>query len=403
MSRSDVLVIGAGQAAMSLARHLREFGYDGSITLVGDEPLAPYERPPLSKSFLTDPACAEPTLFAPESWWREHAVTLMAGETAVAIDTARRTVTLASGTNVRWGRLVIATGGSARRSPAGLTLRSVADARALGTQLAGARSVCVVGGGFLGLEIAASARRLGLDTVVIEAAPRLLPAILPSALGQWLRRLHERHGTTIHCNTTVAATTVTPSGRSLVDAGAVQVEADCLVAATGMVPNDALAAAAGLQVQGGIVVDAHGRTSATDVYAIGDVACMRAAAGGPPRRIESWQNAEHQGAVAAAHIAGREPPVAPVPWFWTEQYGMSIQVLGDVGNGELVWRGDPADASFVAVNLREGRIVGAVGVDAGRDIAALRQLIALGAPASAAQLVAGTSLRELLAAARRPR
>lgn len=400
MTHSDVLVIGAGQAAMTLARSLREFGYGGSITLVGDEPLPPYERPPLSKAFLTEPA-SEPTCFAPESWWRENAVTLVLGETAASIDPACKMVALASGASLGYGRLVIATGGRARQAD-GLTLRSAEDARRLAERLGIARSVCVVGGGFLGLEIAASARSRGLDAVVIEAAQRVVPAILPPVLSEWLQDLHAAWGTAIHCGASVTSTTVAPSGRTLVSAGpGVEIEADCLVTAIGMVPNVELAASAGLAVQGGVVVDALCRTSVQDVYAIGDVSCTLDPRGGAPRRIESWQNAERQGVVAAAHIAGREPPAAPVAWFWTEQYARSIQVLGSLGAGEVVWRGAPTDASFVAVNLFEDRIVGAFGVDAGKELAPLRQLIALGAPVRADELATGTSLRELLAAVRR--
>lgn len=402
MTHSDILVIGAGQSAMSLARSLRDLGYGGSVTLVGDEPIAPYERPPLSKSFLTD-AGAQPTYFVSEPWWREQRVTLMLGETATSMDPARKTVTLQSGVQLGYGRLVIATGGGARRAAEGLTLRSEQDARLLAERLASATSVCVVGGGFLGLEIAASACGRGLKTIVLEAAPRLLPAILPPVLSQWMQDLHAQNGTTVHCNAVVASAVTAPSGRTLVSAGALTVDADCLVSAIGMVPNSALAAAAGLVVQGGIVVDERCRTSATDVYAIGDVSCTRDPGGGPPRRIESWQNAERQGAVAAADIVGCEPPAAPVPWFWTEQYGRSIQVLGSVAMGELVWRGAGTDKGFVAVNLVEGRIVGAFGVDAGKELAPLRQLIALAARANANELATGSNLRDLLAAARRQR
>jgi 3-phenylpropionate/trans-cinnamate dioxygenase ferredoxin reductase subunit len=401
-NHSDTLVVGAGQAAMAVARNLRESGYAGSVTVVGEEMIAPHERPPLSKDFLTQVPAPAPVLFAEGNWWSVHAVDLLLGEQAVRIDPAAHQVHLASGATLAYGRLVIATGGRARQAPVGMTVRTLADSRTLAERFATARSVCVVGGGFLGLEIAASARKRGLDAVVLEAAPRLLSAVLPAELSEWMHALHARHGTQIQCGAVVTEMTERGRGAFSVLADGLHVEADCLVTAIGMQPNTLLAEEAGLTVQGGIVVDALCRTSAPDIYAIGDVAAVVDPVDGRARRVESWQNADYQGALVAAAIAGTPIPARPVPWFWTEQYGLSIQVLGRLpADGTLVWRGDPGASSFVAISLLHGQLLGAVGVNAGRELAPLRQLIAAEARVDPGMIVDARSLRDVLAEVRR--
>ena len=397
MNHSDILIVGAGQAAMALARGLRDRGYTGSITLLGDEPVAPYERPPLSKIFLTEATPPAPVLFADAAWWATHGVDLRLGERVTRIAPAAKCVQLEGGTTFGYGQLVIATGGRARRTAAGCTLRTAADAAQLSMRLATARSLCVVGGGFLGLEIAASARTRGVDVVVLEAADRLLPGVLPAELGAWVANLHASHGAAVHCGAQVTAMSEPMGAPASVTVDGASIDADVLVAAIGMEPDTRLAEEAGLAVQNGIVVDGLCRTSVADVYAIGDVACVADPLGGRPRRIESWQNAEYQGSVAAAHMAGQPLPTPPVPWFWTEQYGSNIQVLGNLHGGQLAWRGSASDRGFTAVNLLEGRVAGAMTVNAGREVPVLRQLIAMGAEVEPAALASARNLRDLLA------
>ncbi|VTY37529.1 Anthranilate 1,2-dioxygenase system ferredoxin--NAD(+) reductase component [Xylophilus ampelinus] len=401
-NHSDTLVVGAGQAAMAVARGLRELGYAGRVTLLGDETIPPYERPPLSKDFLTQVPSPAPMHFTGSDWWSAQDVDLVLGEQAVRIDPAAHLVHLASGATLGYGQLVIATGGRARQAVAGMTLRTVADALKLAERFAVARSVCVVGGGFLGLEIAASARSRGLEAVVLEAAPRLLSAVLPAELSEWLQALHVARGTRIHCGAVVTETRETEAGGFSVIADGLQVDADCLVTAIGMQPNTRLAEEAGLAVQGGIVVDALCRSSAADVYAIGDVAAVVDPVDGRSRRVESWQNADYQGALVAAAIAGAPIPARPLPWFWTEQYGLSIQVLGRLAaEGHLVWRGSRERSSFVAISMVDGRVAGAVGVNAGRELGPLRQLIAAKAEVHASVLAEAAGLRDVLAQVRR--
>lgn len=395
----EVVIVGAGQAAMSVARSLREQGHAGRITVVGDEPLPPYERPPLSKQFLSVVPAPAPTLFAPQGWWSEHAVQLFLNERVVRIDPQAKRVCLASGEVLSYQRLVLATGGRARSLGLGATLRTAADALLVSERLDRARSLCVVGGGFLGLEIAASARQRGLDVNVFEAADRLLPAVIPAELSQWFQDFHARHGTHVHCGVAVQELTETAAGTFAFNAAGTQREADCLIASVGMVPNASLAEEAGLRVAGGVVVDEQCRTSDPDILAVGDVACSIHPESGRPCRTESWQNAEYQGTVAASTIMGAAIPAAPVRWFWTEQYGVSIQVLGAL-DGALAWRGSASDPSFVVLSVKEGRVVGGLGVNAGKELAPIRQLIALAARTSVEEVVASRSMRDLLGVAR---
>jgi 3-phenylpropionate/trans-cinnamate dioxygenase ferredoxin reductase subunit len=394
---SDVVILGAGQAAMSVARTLRRLGHSARITLVGDEPLAPYERPPLSKQALSATPAPAPVLFTPAEWWVEQDVGLMLSHKAVRIDRAAKRVLMASGDWLCYGRLVIATGGTARALALGTTLRTDADARQLSERLPLSKSLSVIGGGFLGLEIAASARIRGLDVSVFEAAPCLLPSIFPQEFSRWLHGFHAKHGTQVYCGVSVQDVRHTAAGGFAFSTDGVEMEADCLVVAIGMQPNVSLAQDAGLAVDSGIVVDEHCATSDPNIFAVGDVTCSPDPSnGGRLRRVESWQNAEHQGMLAASRIMGVPAPQAPVRWFWTEQYGANIQVLGDLRCGELIWRGTVSDPSFVAVSLLHGRIAGAVGVNAGKDMAPLRQLIAAQGPMSASEISGARSLRELL-------
>ncbi len=403
MMQPHIVVIGAGQAAMALARSLVDLGHTGGITIVGDEPIAPYERPPLSKQFLVEVPHPEPVLFMPLEWWAGNNIDLRLGSRVLRVEQKKKQVVLDSGVTLPYGKLVIATGGSARPAPHGVTVRTVDDAIQLSNRLGVSKTICVIGGGFLGLEIAASARTRGLSVTVLEAASRLLEKVLPAELSEWLGEVHARHGTTIHCNTAASAVSVTSDGGAVVIAPALRIEVDCLVTAIGMQPNVSLAQEAGLRVQEGIVIDDDCRTSQDNIFAIGDAACRIDPITQRPRRVESWQNAEVQGAIAAHALMGRPAPPAPVPWFWTEQYGLSIQVLGDLDGDELIWRGAPSDAAFTVVALRQGRIVGGFGVNAGKDLAPLRQLISWNAEVGEVTLRTTHSLRELLGTVRASR
>jgi 3-phenylpropionate/trans-cinnamate dioxygenase ferredoxin reductase subunit len=410
MNEHKLVIIGAGQAAAGVARGLREGNFQGNITVVGDESHPPYERPPLSKDFLSDSGSAERLYLLATDWWSANKVTLLLGCRAEDIDRARKTVALSNGEQLEYDTLVIATGGRPRFfTPAGAPVsgvqhvRTIDDARGLSASLSTVKSLCVIGGGFLGLEIAGSARQMGLEVTVLEAGARLLPRVFPAELSAWLKRLHEANGIDVVCDANIKSVTRRDGGGYAVDLGAAEcIEADSVVACVGMEPNVQLAVDAGLVVDNGIVVDAQCRTSDPAIYAVGDVASQIDLHSGRTMRTESWQNAEHQAAVCAAAIAGTAAPVAPVPWFWSDQLGKNIQVAGAPQTwDQLVWRGNPEDGPFAAFLLHRGRVAGGIAVNLGREMTPLRQLIQLNACPDAEKLAsADCSLRSLVAAAR---
>jgi 3-phenylpropionate/trans-cinnamate dioxygenase ferredoxin reductase subunit len=274
--------------------------------------------------------------------------------------------------------LLICTGGRARMldiagaQEAGVrTLRSIDDALALRTALLPGRKLLVIGGGWIGLEVAATARKLGVDVHVIEALPRLCARVLPPALSDLLHALHERNGVAISCGTTVTRLQRRPDGRVLAVGDGIEVVGDTAIAGIGLVPNDALARECGLECDRGIVVDASCATSDPRIFAAGDVTVMP---GGV--RLESWQNAQDQGIAAARAALGLAVRYQPLPKFWSEQHDTMIQILGLPGvDDEIVFRGDVAANRFVAFALRNGRLQAAVGLNAARDLRAARALI----------------------------
>lgn len=373
-----VVIIGAGQAGGWAAKTLRDEGFTGEITLIGDEPHPPHARPPLSKSVLA--GAAEPPvthLFKPALFeglridWRSSAI-------AVAIDRNRQEVRLRDGGVVAYDRLLICTGGRARTldiagaQEAGVrTLRSIEDALALRAALLPGRTLLVIGGGWVGLEVAATARKLGLDVHVIEALPRVCARVLPPALSGVLHELHERNGVAISCGATVTRLQRQPDGRVLAVGDGIEVIGDAAIAGIGLVPNDALARECGLECNRGIVVDAACATSDPRIFAAGDVTVMP---GGI--RLESWQNAQDQGIAAARAALGRDVRYEPLPKFWSEQHDTMIQILGMPGaDDDVVFRGDVAANRFVAFAVDSGRLRGAVGFNAARDLRAVRTLI----------------------------
>jgi 3-phenylpropionate/trans-cinnamate dioxygenase ferredoxin reductase subunit len=374
-----IVIIGAGQAGGWAAKTLRDEGFEGDITLVGAEPHPPHARPPLSKAVLAgtaDPAVTH--LFKPALFqglrvdWRARAE-------AVSIDRARRKVDLRDGQAVPYDRLLVCTGGHARtldvagaREAGVFTLRSIDDAIALRAALQPGRALLVIGGGWIGLEVAATARKLRLEVRVQEALPRLCARVLPPALSEVLRALHERNGVAVSCGTTVDRFARRSDGRvAALLADGTEAIGDVVVAGIGLVPNDALARQCGLACDRGILVDASCATSDPCVFAAGDVTVMP---GG--MRLESWQNAQDQGIAAARAMLGRPVRYEPLPRFWSEQHDTMIQILGLPGpDDDVVFRGDVAASRFVAFTLEGGRVRSAVAFNAARDLRAARALI----------------------------
>ena len=376
---SRIVIIGAGQAGGWAAKTLRDEGFRGEITLIGEEPHPPHARPPLSKSVLS--GAAEPAvthLFKP-ALFEGLRVDWRASTAAVSIDRTRQEVRLSDGETVLYDRLLICTGGRARlldvpgaRGARVCTLRSIEDAVALRAALQPGRMLLVIGGGWIGLEVAATARKLGLAARVLEALPRLCARVLPPALSGALRALHERNGVTVSCGTTVTRFERGSDGRVVAILGdGTSVTGDVAIAGIGLVPNDALASACGLACDRGVLVDASCTTCDPHIFAAGDVTVM---AGGI--RLESWQNAQDQGIAAARAMLGLSVRYEPLPKFWSEQYDTMIQMLGLPGvDDDIVFRGDAAANRFLALTLRGGRVQAAVAFNAARDLRAARSMV----------------------------
>jgi 3-phenylpropionate/trans-cinnamate dioxygenase ferredoxin reductase subunit len=383
------VIVGAGQAGAHAAVAARQAGLAGRVVLVGAEAHAPYERPPLSKAALTDDPEPEPGWFYPAARYDELAIERRFGSAAVALDARAARVKLGDGTTLPYDRLLLATGGRARTlaiegAARVLTLRTLDDARTLRPRLRpGARVVCI-GAGVIGLEVAASARTRGCTVTVLEAAATALGRCTTPEMAAWIVDLHRAAGITLHFGAAVAA--VEPDG--VVCADGLRIAADVVIAGIGMARNTDLAAAAGIAVDNGIVVDELGRTSAAGVFAAGDVAAFHHPRYGRLLRLESWRHAQDHGVAVGRVMAGGTALYDEVPWFWTDQHGRTIQVAGLAAEAtRTVLRGAMTEASFCAFHLDDaGRVVAATGVNAAREVRVAMALIRAGVPADAAKL-----------------
>ncbi|MHA3701112.1 NAD(P)/FAD-dependent oxidoreductase [Jatrophihabitans sp. YIM 134969] len=387
------VVVGASLAGLRAAEALRVRGFDGRLVLVGEEPHAPYERPPLSKAVLHGHADAASVVLRND--WAEIDVELVTGDAVVEVSASDRQLTLASGRRLRADEVLLATGGRPARLPVpgadleGVsTLRDLDEALHLAAQLADGCRLVVVGGGFIGLEVAASARQLGCDVTVVEAASIPLARGLGPEWGGFVAEHHLRHGVRIGTGVGVRAIHgVHGRVRTVeLDDGTV-LPADVVVVGVGMQPRVELAERLGLEVDGGIVVDAAARTSNPHVFAAGDVTVQPSWDGTRMVRYESYQNAQDQADVAAASMLGDPTPARQVPWFWSDQFDLNVQTAGELGGpDEVVLRGDRDDASFAAFHLCAGRVVGVFAVNRGRDVRAGMALIDARMPVDAGVL-----------------
>lgn len=398
------LILGAGQAGGYAAIALREAGFAGRILLLGEESEPPYERPPLSKEALTGDGPPAPRYFHPAAKYAEREITLLLGQRAEGIDLAAGRVH-AGGTALGYDLLLLATGGRGRalRLPGGERahlMRSLGDAIALRPLLAPGRHVVCVGAGVIGLEVAASARKLGCVVTVLEAAPRAMARSLAPDVSAWLAGLHRRHGVALHFG--VAVDAISPTHVHCADG--TRIPADVVVAGVGMERNTALAEAAGIACDNGVLVDARGRASAAGVFAAGDVAAGVNARYGRVLRLENWRHAMNHGICVARNMAGLETPYDDIPWFWTDQHGANLQVAGMAeGAVRQVWRGTPEQDAFCLFELdADGCVLAATGVNAPRDVRAAQELIRLAKPVDAAMLAAPvTNLQKLVGELRR--
>ena len=331
----SIVVIGAGQAGASLVETLRAEGFGGAITLIGDEPAPPYQRPPLSKKYLLGEMTADRLWLKPESFWDEHGVTLLTGTPVTAIDRAVRTVTLVDGRSLRWDGLALVTGAAPRHLPATIggdlagvhVVRALTDVDALAPAVQPGGRLVVIGGGYIGLEAAAVAVQRGMTVTLIEAAPRILGRVAAPETAAFFRDLHSRHGVTLREGTALAALEGDNgrlTGVRLADG--THIAADVAVVGIGVTPNTALAEAAGLTLDNGIATDAACRTSDPAIVAAGDVASFPWR--GSRIRLESVQNAIDMGRAAARSLLGQPVTYDPVPWFWSDQYDVKLQIAG---------------------------------------------------------------------------
>jgi len=361
-----VVIVGAGQGGFQLAWSLRTEGYGESITLIGEERFLPYQRPPLSKAYLLGKQDLEAVTLRPEKFYCDQRIDLLVGQRVASIDRASRRVALATGGHVPYDRLVLATGARVRRlpDPGILYLRGRDDAAELKDRLDRAGSVLAIGGGFIGLEVAAAARGLGKEVMVVEAESRLMQRCVAPVVSEFFRDLHESHGVRIRFGSTER-----PSG------------ADVVVAGVGVIPNVELARDAGLPVGNGILVDDHLRTADENIYAIGD--CAAHAQRG---RLESVQNAVDQARCAAANIVGKNEPYRAVPWFWSDQFDAKLQMAGLSGGADrMVMRG--AAPKFSVFYYRAGRLIAVDSVGRPADHMIARKLLASGCEVTPEQAV----------------
>jgi 3-phenylpropionate/trans-cinnamate dioxygenase ferredoxin reductase subunit len=378
-----MVVVGTGVAGGSAAIAMRAAGYEGRIILIGDEPGAPISRPPLSKQVLQGKLPADKARLRPASFFADRDVEIM-GATVERIDLARKRVVLADGEVVPFDRLLLATGGRARvlatdpDAPV-YTLRTIADAVAIRERLAAGESLVVVGAGFIGAEVAATARSVSCDVTVLEAASQPMSRVLPPQIGEFFGDLHRGNGVSLLTDVGIDRI-ANNGGRVRFDLADGQLlGADFAVVGVGMVPNVELAADAGLEVSNGIVVDAICRTSHPDVFAAGDVANAPNGLLGRRVRVEHWQNAQHQAAAAARNMLGASEEFAEIPWVWTDQYGLNVQIAGDPSPDDDVHVTEALGTTpGVALFSRNGVISGVLGVDSGDTVQAVRRLMASG-------------------------
>ncbi len=347
---AHVVIVGAGQAGAACAAKLRALGFDGAVTMIGDEPSPPYQRPPLSKGYLLGEIGEERLWLRGAEFYADQNITLRLGAPVSAIDTAARTVTVA-GDVLAYDELVLATGSTPRRLPAAIggdlagvyTVRTLADVDAMRGEFVAGRKLVIVGGGYIGLEAAAVGAKLGLDVTVLEMAPRILQRVAAPETSDYFRALHGAHGVTILESTGLDRILGTGRVAGVRLADGRELPADFVIAGVGILPGTALAEAAGIVIENGIATDAMGRTSAPHVWAAGD--CASFPWQGGRLRLESVGNAIDQAEAVAANIMGANAPYQAAPWFWSDQYDCKLQIAGlNTGYDRIVTRGPEGDA-----------------------------------------------------------
>jgi 3-phenylpropionate/trans-cinnamate dioxygenase ferredoxin reductase subunit len=400
----SIVIVGAGQAAAQLVSSLRAEGFDGAIAVVGDEAHPPYQRPPLSKSFLSGTTDIERLYIRSAEFYEAAGVDLHLGSLVAGIDRGGRSVTLGNGECLRYDRLVLATGARARRLPVPgadldgvFCLRTIADTLAIRARIRAGARVAIIGGGYLGLEAAAVATKLGIAPIVLEAESALMSRVVCSEVSRFFAGVHKDEGVVLRTNARVVAF----DGRSTIGrvmlADGTSVEADMAIVGIGILPNVELAAAAGLATDNGILVDEVGRTSDPAIYAAGDCANQVNHLFGRRLRLESVQNAIEQAKTVAVDLCDKPRRRAEVPWFWSDQYELKLQIAGlSQGYDDVVMRNGLHDRSFAAFYLQNGRLIAVDAVQRPSEFMLSKSLIAQRAEIPSALLAdASISMKEI--------
>ncbi|MDQ2733411.1 MAG: FAD-dependent oxidoreductase [Pseudomonadota bacterium] len=395
-----LLVVGAGNAGSELAVASRLAGWVGPIVMIGDESHLPYHRPPLSKAFLSGAATSESLTMRPVAAYEKAAVTLRLNTRVTAIDRAAKTVRLSDGSSLHYSKLALCTGGRPRiLAGAGLprdstppnlhVLRTQDDADAIRAGLGADVRLVIVGGGYIGLEVAASARQMGAIVTVLESQSRVLARVAGPVLSAFFEAVHQEEGVDIRCGVAVERFECDESGmvRAVVCRDGERIEVDSVVIGIGMLPNVELAEAAGLMVDGGIVVDEHSLTSDLDIVAAGDCTVHDHALYRRRVRLESVPNALEQARAAASGLCGKPKPNRSVPWFWSDQYELKLQMVGLSGGFEhCVLRGTPGSRHFIAFYVKGGVVIAADAVNRPADFMIAKKLVAAALPIHLAEL-----------------
>jgi 3-phenylpropionate/trans-cinnamate dioxygenase ferredoxin reductase subunit len=402
---THVVVIGGGQAGASLVAKLRALKFDGGITLVCEEPVLPYQRPPLSKKYLLGKMEVERLFLRPQSFYEENAITVRTNTTAIAIDRADKAV-IVDGEAMRYDQLAICTGSVPRRLPGAIggelhgvhVVRTLADVDAMAPDLRPGGRVLVVGGGYIGLEAAAVCAGLGLKVTLIEAADRILRRVAAPVTSDYFRALHLAHGVEIREGTGLERLLGTGHVTGAVLSDGVEMAVDAVIVGIGITPATELAEVAGLAVENGIVVDALGRTSDPAIWAAGDCASFPYKEG--RLRLESVQNAIDQAEAVAANILGANVPYVPHPWFWSDQYEVKLQIAGlNTGYDHVVIRDGGAEGALSHWYYTGDRLIAVDAMNDPRAYMVGKRLIEMGkSPAPAAITDSATDLKALLKA-----
>jgi 3-phenylpropionate/trans-cinnamate dioxygenase ferredoxin reductase component len=386
VTENGIVIVGGGLAAARTAEQLRRAEYTGPLTIVSDEVHLPYDRPPLSKEVLRSEV--DDTVLKPREWYDENDITLRLGSAATGIDTAAQTVTLADGSVLGYDELVIATGLVPRRIPSfpdleGIrVLRSFDESMALRTHASAAKHAVVVGAGFIGCEVAASMRGLGVDVVLVEPQPQPLASVLGEQIGELVARLHRNEGVDVRLG--VGVTEVRGEGRvdTVVLTDGTELTADLVVVGIGSHPATEWLDGSGIEVDNGVICDDAGRTSAPNVWALGDVASWRDPMG-HQARVEHWSNVTDQARVVVPAMLGKDVPTnVVVPYFWSDQYDVKIQCLGEPHATDVVHLVEDDGRKFLAYYERDGVLVGVVGGGLPGKVMKVRGKIAAGTPIS---------------------